>query len=122
MPAMTAGHEHATCRSAYRRAGVELVELHAFLRELVQVWRFDLLLAVRPDLAHAEIVRINKNDIRFALLRLRGAGRGGQHAQEDQEVFHNIQINANAGSNPLLNRLRKPSGAYKFPFAANRRS
>src|SRR5687767_5491946 len=62
-----AGHQRAARRRAYRRAGVELREPHSFGGELVEVRRLDVTLAIAAELAEAEIVADDQDDVRRPL-------------------------------------------------------
>ena len=72
-----AGHEHAARRRADGGAGVELREAQALRRQPVDVRCGDLLLPVAPEVAVAEIVGEDEDDVGPRI-------RGGQRAHHEQ--------------------------------------
>ena len=60
-----ARHQRATRRSANRIAGITLREARAFFRQFINVRRLNEFLSVATDVAVAQIIGQNKNDVRF---------------------------------------------------------
>ena len=77
---MLARHEHAAGRGADVVAGVVVGELQALGGEAVEVGRADNFLTERAEVAVAEIVGEDKNDVGRTV-----RGRVGQGGEEDRE-------------------------------------
>src|SRR5438552_2483613 len=107
---MHAGHQTTTRRRADRAAGVALSESHPFVRKTVNVRRFDPLLSVATEVAVAEVISQNENDVRSALplgaqtLRLRRRRLARQKTHEERQADRHAGIEFHAG------KLTKTSG------------
>src|ERR1051326_8129795 len=66
MSRVQAGHEHAARGCAYRATGIEIGVSDALRGETVDIGRQDLLLPIAAELAVAEIIEDDQNDIRLA--------------------------------------------------------
>ena len=84
-----AGHEHAARRRADSRPGVELREADPLGRQPIEVRRLDDPLPVRTEIAVAEVVGQDEDDVR-PRRGLRGRTCGGQRSQArpQQGRFH----------------------------------
>ena len=85
VPGVEAGNQRAACGGADVGAGVEAVEAHALGGELVEVGRTDLSLAVRADMADAEVVGEDEDKVGFVG---RGGEGGFQQDQDEEEGAH----------------------------------
>lgn len=72
---MQAGHERASRRCTYRAASIAIGETHPFGGHPVQVGRGEFLLAVTAQVAVAEVVGEDEDDVGWPLLFLRGEWR-----------------------------------------------
>ena len=63
MADVKAGHEHAARRGADGRAGIGIGESHAVGGQAIEIRRFDLLLAVAAEVAVAEVIGQDEDDI-----------------------------------------------------------
>ena len=67
MPGVQARHERGSRGRTHRRARVALREANAFNGHAIQMRRANALLAVTPDIAVAQVIRENENNVRPAL-------------------------------------------------------
>ena len=85
VPGVEAGHQRAPRGGADVGAGVKAFEAHTLGGELVEVGRADFALAIRADMADAEVVGEDEDDV--GLVRRGGEG-GLQQDQEEEEGAH----------------------------------
>jgi hypothetical protein len=78
-------HQRAAGRGADGAAGVDLGEAGTFGGHAVDVWRLDFLLAVAAEVAVAEIVGEDEDDVGRAAL---GENRDGEGGQEGASAEH----------------------------------
>src|SRR5262245_16952871 len=86
-----AGHEGAAAGSADGAAGVKLRELHPRGGQLVDVRRLDLVLAIAAEVAIAQIVGKDEDDVRLAFLARRARRDGDEPAsdhQRQEQTYH----------------------------------
>ena len=85
VPAVLARHQAAPRRRAHRRAGVELREPQPLLRHPVQARRPDLRLPVAAQLAVAQVIRHDQDNVRPPRRRGQRAGEGHHTSQGEQQ-------------------------------------
>ena len=102
---MFAGHQHAPRRRTDGAAGVMLRELHAFRRQLVERRRMDDFLPIRPDVAVAQIVGENENNVGFARgfrrVETGGEKSGSQHENDSFHVCRWVELFENDVFEPV---------------------
>ena len=78
-----ARHERRAAGMADGAGNVEVLESCAFRGKLVDIWRFDIRVAVAPQVAPTQIVGEQKQEIRpRRVLRSRGIGNRDQKSRE----------------------------------------
>jgi hypothetical protein len=69
MAAVLAGEERPAGGRTGRAAGIKLREAHPLRRHPVQVRRWNFLLAVAPEIAPAQVIGEDDEDVRMRLVR-----------------------------------------------------
>ncbi len=84
--AVTTGHQRRAGRSADDAGRVKTTEDRALVRDAVEVRRRPFLSAVEADVAVAQVVAEDHDDVRRAVLRRRGrADRQNQHRNRERQ-------------------------------------
>ena len=84
MAGVLARHQRRARRRTDRAAAVVLREARPFPRQPIQRRRLESLLPVRPDVAEAEVVGLDEDDVRRRSRRLLARTAGAGHGQEHQ--------------------------------------
>ena len=87
MAGVLAGHEAAARRRADGAAGVGLGEAHALGRQAVEVGRLDALLAVAAEVAVAEVVGQDEDDVGLGAGACTGAAAAPETARNSRRFM-----------------------------------
>src|ERR1043166_5044869 len=88
MAGVFSGHQSAARRRAHGVPGVCLGETHSFRRKAVNIWRLYQFLAKAAEIAVAQVVRQNENDIWPRRHGSGGCDMERQKARKEEETAH----------------------------------
>ena len=105
------GHEHGPRRRTHGAARIVLREPHAFARQAIERGRLKPRLAVRAQVAVAQVVGLDQQDVRRPRrLRALGSGAAQEHRQE-QDAGYQRSLHISSGTTLVASAFRRKDAA-----------